>query len=491
MIDRREVLLHGAIGAGVIASGLSGLDALAQNAPPLRKSLQGLKWNDPIVSAYRDAVGIMKQKPASDPLSWVALSSIHGYNPNQYHFCPHGDWYFLPWHRAFVVMYEQVVRKLTSHPGFAMPYWDWTASPKMPDQFLDPKTPDGKTNWLFNADKGWERTWPRNKPMPAEIVGPDVLKAILAAQPYEVFGTARNPQQNNTDPKWVPMGGGLQGILESRPHNLVHNNIGGWMPTASSSRDPIFFMHHSNIDRIWARWNTNHPNSTDPLWTGMAFPNNFRHPDGTFWSPKVPDLFRPEALGYTYNLAPLLQAAPGVVRPLDNKLTALFAAPNLAAAHIQGVTTATSPNSKAAKAGQPLEVAVSLPSAALKAIGAPHAAAVGPTGGGTRVLAFLREVMITDPQATMFRVFVNSDHVTDSTPITDPHYVGTFGVFHAGHGDHHMAPSFALDLTDALQRTGGAASGKVRLQLVAVSNTGAKAPGSATPSAVEVSLVSG
>ena len=364
MPDRREVLLHGAIGVGLIASGLSGLEALAANPLPQRRSLQGLAWNDPIVATYRDAVGIMKQTPASKMFSWIAMAKIHGTDPDTYHFCPHGDWYFLPWHRAYVVMYEQVVRKLTNNPGFAMPYWDWTANPKMPDVFLDPKTPDGKTNWLYVSEHGWQRTWPRNKPMPADIVGPAVLNQIMQAAPYEIFGTSRNPAQTNRDPKWVPAGGGAQGVLEARPHNLVHNNIGGWMPTASSPRDPIFFMHHSNIDRIWAVWNQSHGNSTDSLWTDMAFTNNFRHADGSFWSPKVSDLYRPETLGYTYGLpaSPVLAASPGAVG-VSNKLTALFASPDLAHAKVAGVSTARVANAKAARAGQPLEIPVSLPPA--------------------------------------------------------------------------------------------------------------------------------
>ena len=331
--------------------------------------------------------------------------------------------------------------------------------------------------------------------MPADIVGPAVLNQIMQAAPYEVFGTSRNPAQTNRDPKWVPAGGGAQGVLEARPHNLVHNNIGGWMPTASSPRDPIFFMHHSNIDRIWAVWNQSHGNSTDSLWTDMVFTNNFRHVDGSFWSPKVSELYRPETLGYTYGLpaSPVLAASPGAVG-VSNKLTALFASPDLAHAKVAGVSTARVANAKAARAGQPLEIAVGLPPAPLNAVRKP-ALTAGPqaaSGGGARAYAFLRDVTVTDPHATMFRVFVDADKVSESTPTTDPHYVGAFGVFHAGHGGHR-APSFVLDLTDALRRTGArAAGGKVTLQLVAVSSTGAgHAAGTATPAAVEVSLISG
>ncbi len=502
MSSRREVLLHGAIGAGVIASSLAGVTALAKAAPPKRRSLEGLAWNDPIVATYRDAVGIMKQKAATDKLSWLALASIHGTDPNTYHFCPHGDWYFLPWHRAFTAMYERIVRKLTGNNAFAMPYWDWTANPLMPEVFLDPTTPDGKPNWLCVTDAGWERTWPRAEPMPAENVGPAVLQSILAATGYETFGTSRNRRQNNLDPSWVPAGGGRQGILEGNAHNMVHNDIGGWMPSASSPRDPIFFMHHANIDRIWALWNVHNANSTDRLWTNMTFTNNFVHADGTAWSPKVSDLYVPETLGYTYGLPARRPPSPTRTR-LTNTLTAMFALPETVASPTAGVATVVVPNAATARAGQPLEVAVAIPAAGLSAVRQrpqvssgvdlmDFAAAQERAAAGPRVLAFLRDVAITDPQATMFRVFVDADGVSEHTPITDPHYVGTFGVFHHGdHAGHGSPPSFVVDLTAALQRSHGTAAGSIRLQLVAVTSRGAAgATGTATPGAIEVSLIS-
>ena len=54
------------------------------------------------------------------------------------------------------------------------------------------------------------------------------------------------------------------------------------MGQANSALDPIFMMHHCNIDRIWWMWNQGGGvNSPDPLWTDMTFQNNFFNPDGT------------------------------------------------------------------------------------------------------------------------------------------------------------------------------------------------------------------
>jgi tyrosinase len=316
---RRQVLLQGgAMGAGIIASNLPGMTALAQGQLPQRRALDGLAWNDPIVATYRDAVGIMKKMPPSQQFSWVNLAMIHGTDPDTYHYCPHGNWYFLPWHRAFTTMYERIVRQLTNNNDFALPYWDWTANPLMPDVFLTPKTPDGKPNPLYNSDAGWQRTWPSNQPMPAETVGPTVLNAILSATEYEQFATSRPEGQNSLDASWITTGSGTQDQLEGNAHNMVHNNIGGWMPSASSPRDPIFFMHHCNIDRIWALWNVQNPNSSDQLWTDMPFTENFYSVDGSFWSPKVSDLYVPENLGYTYGLSTSSLVAAGTAQQVDH-----------------------------------------------------------------------------------------------------------------------------------------------------------------------------
>ena len=506
---RRQVLLQGGvIGAGIIASNLPGMTALAQGQLPQRRSLEGLAWNDPIIATYRDAVGIMKKMPASQQFSWVNMAMIHGTDPNTYHFCPHGNWYFLPWHRAFTAMYERVVRKLTNNDAFAMPFWDWTANPVMPDVFMSKKTPDGKPNPLYVSDPGWQRTWPTTQPMPPEVVGPDVLNAILAATEYEQFGTSRPDGQDSLDPSWITTGTGTQDQLEGNAHNMVHNNIGGWMPSASSPRDPIFFMHHCNIDRIWAVWNLRNPNSTDALWTDMPFTENFYNVDGSFWSPKVSDLFAPENLGYTYGLnAPaLLAAAPASpkVVALRNKLTTLFATPKTAG-NTAGITVAVAANTATATPARPLDIAVTVPNEAVQAVARRNpvgsgaaimnfAATQEQAATGTRALAFLRDVMVTNPNTTMYRVFIDRDNLTAVTPITDPNYVGTFGIFHRGsHSSHKGVPSFALDLTAAIRRVyggGKAPSGKIRIQIIPVPNAGNRAAaGTAMPSRVEVAFV--
>jgi tyrosinase len=510
-------MLQGAvIGAGIISDSIPGMKALAAGQPPLRRTLQGLAWNDPIVETYRDAVGQLKQKAPTDKTSWAGLAGIHGNNPNAYHFCPHGNWYFLPWHRAYILTYERFIRQLMKNNDFALPFWDWTTNPTMPAVFTMPKTPDGKSNPLFVNDQDfgqtWKRTWPAKKAMPANVVGPAVLQEILGSADYEEFGTSRPKGQTNLNASWVLKRTGTQGTLEGTAHNLVHNNIGGWMPSALSPRDPIFFMHHCNIDRIWAVWNSlGNENSPESLWRDMTFTNNFINTDGTSFSPKVSDLFVPETLGYTYGLStPVAAATPSPnLTTLRNNLAAVRATPAADAAGVKSFSAAPA-GPTVGTATAPLAVSVKvdpeLIASVLKRAPVPSgtefmnfAVAREQRATGTRVLAFLRDVAVTDAQDTEYQVYLDSpDFDTKASP-SDPGYVGSFGIFvhgeHAGHdaptdADTSANPSFVLDLTSAVQRVYGGGQtppDAIKLRfLPVVSKPNAPRAGTIRPGQVEV-----
>ena len=493
--SRRSVLVQGGvIGAGLIASDVPGFRALVWAVgEPTRKSLAGLAWDDPIVSAYRDAVGIMKKTDPLDRLSWSTVANIH------FNYCPHGNWYFLPWHRAFVVSIERIVRTLTGKKEFAMPYWDWSTNPTLPDVFTTPLTPNGDTNWLYEPS----RTLPPNWPYPDDVVGPGVVDKALKETPYETFGTSRPTGQDSTDPKWIRDGSGTQGTLEGLPHNSVHAWMGGYMPTMHSPWDPIFFMHHGNIDRIWAVWNSKgNANSDEANWKNMTFTDNFVNPDKSFWSPKVSDLFDPLALGYTYGLAaaPVAEASPQLLS-LNSKLTTVFAGP------IAAGTAGAKSFVKRLKAapGRRFEISVPVDPAALSAVA--HRAPAAPASSdvraqqeadasGPRAYALIRDVTASSPDTAEYRVFIKGKNVTPDTKITDPHYVGAFAVFNKGpmgeHATHQEHPSFLLDLTDAIVRVYGGISKMPKdlaLDIFALLDRSGLNPGTIAAGSIEIVII--
>jgi tyrosinase len=107
------------------------------------------------------------------------------------------------------------------------------------------------------------------------------------------------------------------GQVESTPHNVVHDAVGGngglMADPDAAAADPIFWIHHSNIDRLWFIWNTGrHRNTNDQRWTGQTF--SFFDANGQRVTKKPADVLDIVGqLGYTYEVAP--PAAPAAAGP--------------------------------------------------------------------------------------------------------------------------------------------------------------------------------
>jgi tyrosinase len=74
----------------------------------------------------------------------------------------------------------------------------------------------------------------------------------------------------------------LEGWQPSPPtlHNLVHVWVGGDMGLSTSPSDPVFFLNHANVDRIWAAWQARNPSSRYlPAQNTSGAPNGHRERD--------------------------------------------------------------------------------------------------------------------------------------------------------------------------------------------------------------------
>jgi tyrosinase len=69
--------------------------------------------------------------PPENTLNWYRNALIHTFD------CPHGNWWFLPWHRGYIGWFEKKCRELSGDPEFALPYWDWTEQTKIPPEMFD------------------------------------------------------------------------------------------------------------------------------------------------------------------------------------------------------------------------------------------------------------------------------------------------------------------------------------------------------------------
>src|SRR3954447_12046686 len=89
-----------------------------------------------VLDSYKKGIAAMLQLPPTDPRNWYRHAFTHVFD------CPHGNWWFLPWHRGYLGWLEQTIRELSGDGKFALPYWDWTKAPAIPrpmfDGVLDP-----------------------------------------------------------------------------------------------------------------------------------------------------------------------------------------------------------------------------------------------------------------------------------------------------------------------------------------------------------------
>ena len=147
--------------------------------PRIRRSVLGLATWDPILLWYARAVREMQARPIIDPLSWRYQGAVPDFSASaaalgrpgepmpspaeQARFwrrCQHATWFFLPWHRAYLLFFERTVARtieqLGGPAGWALPFWNYadTANPnarRLPPAFQQRTMPDGSVNPLFVA----------------------------------------------------------------------------------------------------------------------------------------------------------------------------------------------------------------------------------------------------------------------------------------------------------------------------------------------------
>jgi tyrosinase len=299
-----------------VPSAATAPQASAATAPQVRRNIWTLPSGDPTVADYAKAVAIMRSRPAADPTSWTYQAAMHGTHATAvkplWNGCQHGTWFFLAWHRMFIYYFEQIVRAAVVQaggaPGWSLPFWDYGAGGQqatLPAAFRNP-TGGGSPNPLYEA----RRAPGINSGL---AVSPAVASARRALRAPRFIGTTQ-------------FGGGLTGVaqfsnstgqVESTPHNVVHDAVGGngglMADPDAAAADPIFWVHHANIDRLWFIWNTStHRNPNDPRWTGQTF--SFFDASGHRATKTPADVIDIVGqLGYTYEVAPL--ARPAVAGP--------------------------------------------------------------------------------------------------------------------------------------------------------------------------------
>lgn len=238
---------------------------------------------------------------------------------------------FLPWHREFVRLLEMDLQAVSGDATLAIPYWDWadpTAGPNEPLWAVDFMGGNGRASDLkvmtgpFAFDKGnWplvyddtgmnylSRSFGSSSFAPTLPRQVDVNAAVALdtydVSPWDMTSDITQSFRNN-----------LEGWGRALPslHNQVHIWVGGDRETLqgrASPNDPVFFLHHSNIDRIWGSWQDA---STSHTYLPATEQANRPGVSLNAAMPLFPTTVRPSdvldyrALGYEY--APSAVAAP-------------------------------------------------------------------------------------------------------------------------------------------------------------------------------------
>ena len=225
--------------------------------------------------------------PSRPVSTWDRFVAWHGAVMGVAHSRP----IFPPWHRLMLRTLEQLMQQALGDPNFGLPYWDWAADGQLSQaqQLASPLWDDtcmgtassapgpftlaafpirlasnNAGTALVQANRALSRN--RGAGLPG-IPGSDVLPkksstaSVLTAVPFDAAPWDRNATGfRNRVEGWNP---------PNDLHNLVHIWVGGDMLPASSPNDPVFFLNHCNVDRIWEAWMVKNgriylPTSTTP-----------------------------------------------------------------------------------------------------------------------------------------------------------------------------------------------------------------------------------
>ena len=209
--------------------------------PVVRPDVGGLTASSPTILSYRKAIKKMKGLDADNPLSWSYQAAIHGtplppaqWPPNApFDTCEHNNYFFWSWHRIYLYWFERIVRKMSGDDDWAVPYWDWkkTKQRTLPAMFGDPANDE-----LYVSQRA-----------------PGMNDGSASLSPADVaYDIASSPINFTTASEYF-----------EHPHGVVHVRVGGqirpdksgWMTNpATAAQDPIFWLHHANMDRLWSLW---------------------------------------------------------------------------------------------------------------------------------------------------------------------------------------------------------------------------------------------
>lgn len=340
--------------------------------------------------------------------------------------CEHGTLQFLTWHRMYLYYFEQVLQAAAGDPNLRLPYFDYGADGTLPLPYRE-GTPATNPLRIDQRRSSLNSGTGSIAPLTASASN------AMTATDYADFNTR----------------------LEDGPHGPVHCSISvsgcttGWMGRISASaNDPIFYAHHTNIDRLYECWMSADPAARRPtnaaqLATVYTFPDR----NGNLVNRTVSDMVTTAQLAYGYTLGSGCPLRQFIVSPV---------AEGVASLNVQ-VAAGVRLNRGATRV--PLRVAPDVRSRMLT---------VAP--GRSRTELIVEGVAFDRVPPVNFELFLQ-----DSNGRRAPVGVISFFTAQARHGGHEGRADRVFDITSALQELGSGTAGE--LSLVIEPSTGIREEG--------------
>jgi tyrosinase len=457
MISRRRFIKASAT---AIASPIITSTFAFSQATRVRRDVTTMTVTDPFFAKYASAVRRMHELPSGDRRNWRNQALIH------INHCPHGTQDFTHWHRHYIANFEAICGELIGDQTFALPYWNWSNnSGRIPDAFYD-LNELSVAFWKDPANAS-SSNWPSGQ---VTTVGARNLAKGQGLQEDPLRGGSFAQSSIDTIQRLTNYGVYVR-RLEGSPHNNAHvltGGMSGHMGNGMSPLDPIFWLHHCNVDRLWALWQAA-GNSTPPLARSYAgqFANGAGQPVTTATSANALDI---SSFGYTYDdlSGPLVET---LSRRLDLRPVASQTVVNDQAVRTALQTLGSDANKQTVPLRVETRFAVNTPNLISslfqpRAYWAPDVLGVRRIAiEPGRIVAKLANVQGPKDNAPIIvNVFVNCPYLSSETAYTDLHFAGSFSFF----GAHHHS-DYYVDITEPLKKLaseGRIATDQVNVQLM-------------------------
>ncbi|KAL3925871.1 MAG: hypothetical protein SGILL_000120 [Bacillariaceae sp.] len=185
---------------------------------------------------YLDALEALKQSGVYDDFVrthiWMADDS-------------HGVDEFLPWHRWYIYQFENAIREVSQDPCITLPYWDWEQDA---GDESDSLVFDRATFGWYERDCNWrtENSGCLRREYNGRFDFWSIRRVLGLVTSFDQYTDDWRGDSRRTN--------GFRAALEGSCHAAPHQYIGEDMDSMRSPNDPLFFLHHANVDRIWAIW---------------------------------------------------------------------------------------------------------------------------------------------------------------------------------------------------------------------------------------------